>query len=114
MPEIITDLPASFIEEFKDEVRGTIPLEKAQIELRQQHNARVMAMAGSVCLEGLGQKIASIDPRLYFRLEREYGDHPGWLKDFLADNPEMCAPGYKPKRKGDLRHSKSFVNGKPV
>lgn len=114
MSEIVTELPQSFLDEFEADVKGWVPQEKVQVELRQQQNARIMAKAGSVCIEGLGQQVASIDPRLFFRLQNEYGQHEGWLKDFLADNPEMCAPGYRPRRKGDLRHGKTFVGGKPV
>lgn len=114
MSEIVTELPQEFLDEFEDQVIGRIPEEKVQVELRQQQTARIMQAAGSVQMEGLGQRVASIDPRLYFRLQTEYGRHEGWLQDFLADNPAMCAPGYRPKRKGDLRHSRTFVGGKPV
>lgn len=114
MSEIVTNIPAAFLEEFRDEVLGTIPEEKAQQELKMQETARIMAMAGSVCVPGLGQKVASIPARLYFRLQKEYGDHPDWLKDFLKDNPQLCAPGYRPTRKGDFRHGHTYVNGEPV
>ena len=101
--------------EFEAHIQGTIPEEKAQAELRQVRNARVMHAVGSTRVEGLGQLKAEIDPRLYFRLQESFGHHEGWLDDMLADNPSMCAPGWKQnKRKGDLRHSKSFLNGKPL
>lgn len=112
--EIITVLPQEFIREFEDEIIGRIPEEKAQVELRQQMSARIMAQAGSIKVPGLGQKVASIDPRLFFRMQRSFGHEEHWLQDFLADNPALCAPGYRPKRKGDLRHSKTIVGGKPV
>jgi hypothetical protein len=114
LPEIVTELPQSFLDEFENDVKGRVPEEKVQVELRQQMSARIMAQTGSLKIEGLGQRVASIDPRLYFRMQSEFGQHEGWLKDFLADNPELCAPGYRPKRKGDLRHAKTFVGGKPV
>lgn len=111
--DLITELPPGFVSEFADEILGTIPEEKVQCELRQVRAARIMQQAGSVSIPGIGQKIASIDPRLYFRLYQQYKDQPNWLNDFLADNPQMCAPGYKPKASA-LRHGKTFVAGKPV
>lgn len=114
LSEIVTELPQSFLDEFENDVRGRVPQEKVQVELRQQQNARIMAHTGSLYVPGLGQKVAEIDPRLYFRMQNEFGHHEGWLKDFLADNPSLCAPGYRPQRKGDLRHGKTFVGGKPV
>ena len=49
-------------------------------------------------IEGLGQKAASIDPRLFFRLQQQHGNavHE-WLPEYLKDNPHMCAKGYRPK-----------------
>jgi hypothetical protein len=115
MSELITEVPESFVREFREHIEGTIPDEKVQVELRQARNARVMQSIGSAQIEGLGQKVAEIDARLYFRMMHSFGHHEGWLQDLLADNPQLVAPGYKPrKRKNDLRHSMSFVNGAPV
>jgi hypothetical protein len=117
MSELITELPADFMREFEADLLARIPEEKAQCELRQARNARIMQQAGSVCIEGIGQKVAEIDARLYFRMLHEAGG-PGntdWLDDFLADNPQLCAPGWKPRRRpGAIRHVKSFVGGKPI
>ncbi len=113
MSEILTELPESFVAEFAAELEGSIPNEKAQVELRQMRNKRIMDAAGSVCVEGVGQLKTSMDARLWFRLFQEHGKHEGWLDDFLCDNPSLCAPGFKPKQRS-LRHSKSFVSGKPV
>lgn len=112
--ELISGLPAGFLREFEQEILGRIPEEKIQAQLRQEKIARVMHQVGSVQMETLGQKIAVIDPRLFFRMQQECGHHEGWLDDLLADNPVLCAPGYKPKRKHDLRHSKTFLGGKPI
>lgn len=112
--EIIAELPQEFLDTYEAEILGRIPEEKARVELRQQQNARIMARAGSVTVPGLGQRVARIDPRLYFRMKHAFGGHEGWLEDFLADNPDLCAPGYRPKRKRDLRHSKTFSGGKPL
>ncbi len=113
--DLITEVPEEFVREFREHLCGNIPLEKAQVELRQARNARIMQAAGSVQLkESLGQRVAVIDPRLFFRMEHEFGGHEGWMEDFLADNPQLCAKGYRPKRKGDFRHGKTFIGGKPV
>lgn len=113
MSELITEVPRSFMEEFHDHIIGNIPAEKVQCELRQARNARIMQQAGSLKIDGVGQKIAEIDPRLWFRMLHSFGHQDNWLDDFLADNPQLCAPGYKPKSSA-LRHSKSFVGGAPV
>jgi hypothetical protein len=112
--DLITDVPPEFIREFRDHIQGTLPMEKAQVELRQARNARVMQAAGSVQLkESLGQRVASIDPRLFFRMRYSFGHEENWLDDFLGECPELCAPGYRPKKNAML-HGKTFVNGKPV
>jgi hypothetical protein len=100
--EVITSLPEQFLREFENEVLGRVPQEKIEAGLRQAKLARIMK-----------QKIAEIDARLYFRMMQSFGHEENWLRDMLADNPELCAPGYRPKKNG-LRHSKTFVNGKPV
>lgn len=111
--EIVTSLPDSFVREFQDEVLGRIPEEKVQVGIRQARNARIMKQAGSTHIPGVGQKIAEIDARLYFRMLHAFGHEDNWLQDLLADNPELCAPGYKPRGRA-LRHSRSFINGTPV
>ena len=112
--DLITGLPQSFLDEFEAEIRRDIPKEKLAAQLRQEKLARVMRQAGSTTIDTLGQKIASIDPRLYFRCLAERGHEENWIDDLLKDNPDLCAPGYRPHRKGDFRHGKTFINGKPV
>lgn len=112
--ELITGLPQQFLDEFEAEIRGRVPAEKVAAQLRQEKLARISRQAGSTIIDTLGQKVASIDPRLYFRMLAQHGEHENWIDDLLADNPELCCPGYNPKRKGDLRHGKTFVGGKPV
>lgn len=114
-PEILTEIPKQFISEYWDHIIGRVPQEKIDCELRQLRAQRVMQQAGSVNIEGVGQKIAEIDPRLWFRMQHSFGHHEGWIDDMLADNPQLCAPGYKPRRrKNDLRHSLTMVGGKPA
>jgi hypothetical protein len=116
-PEIITSVPEDFMREFEKEILGQIPAEKVAADLRQAELGRVMQKQGSRRIEGIGQRVAEIDPRLYFRLRQQYSkdyEEGEWIRDFLASNPSMCAPGYKPRRKMDLRHSFTMVNGAPV
>ena len=110
---VITTLPPGFVEEFADEILGTIPQEKVQVQLRQEKIARVMKQAGPRHIEDMGQRVAVIDRRLYFRLMQQFGPTDEWLNDFLVDNPMMCAPGYRPKQNG-LRHGTTFINGESV
>ena len=116
-PEIITSVPEDFMREFEKEILGQIPEEKVQADLRQAKIAKQMGVRGSRSIEGIGQHVAEIDRRLFFRLQNAYSknyDQKEWLTDFLADNKQLCCPGYNPKRKNDLRHSMTFVNGAPV
>jgi hypothetical protein len=113
MSDVITSLPENFLKEFEDDVLGRVPQERIEAGLRQAKIARIMKQAGSSYIPGVGQKVAEIDPRLYFRMMHAFGDQENWLQDFLADNPQLCAPGYRPKS-SSLRHGKTFVGGKPV
>jgi hypothetical protein len=93
----------------------SIPEEKAKAVLRQARIARATQQAGSISVEGIGQRAAVMDRRLYFRLMQTHSHHEGWLDDFLYDCPEFRAPGYRPKRAGkDLRHGITFMNGIPM
>lgn len=96
--EIITKVPPEFVRQYWREIEGSIPQEKVSSHLRQIGLAKVMASQGSGMIEGLGQKAASIDPRLFFRLQQQHGNavHE-WLPEYLKDNPHMCAKGYRPK-----------------
>ena len=112
---LITDVPRSFIEEFEDHIKGTLPIEKAQMELKQQSWARIMAASGSLAVEGLGQCVARIEPRMFFRLLHQHGHAPvhEWIEDYLADDPTIRAKGYKPKQNG-ARHGLTFSNGECI
>tara|TARA_B110000503_G_C7126965_1_gene405072 strand:- start:752 stop:1093 length:342 start_codon:yes stop_codon:yes gene_type:complete len=113
MLDVITGLDESFLRAFENDILGRIPEEKLQAGLRQARNARILQQAGSVHIPGVGQKIAEIDARLYFRMQHDFGSEENWLQDFLADNPELCAKGYKPKT-SRVRKGKTFINGQPV
>jgi hypothetical protein len=96
--EIITKVPPEFVRQYWREIEGSIPQEKVSSHLRQIGLAKVMVSQGSGMIEGLGQKAASIDPLLFFRLQQQHGNavHE-WLPEYLKDNPHMCAKGYRPK-----------------
>ena len=113
---MVTEISQEFLREYEAEILGRVPEEKIKAQLRMEKNARIMAQAGSTMMEGLGQKIATIPARLYFRLLQDMGKvSDNWLDDLLRDNPALCAPGYYPnRRKDDFRHGKTFVGGKPI
>lgn len=81
--EIITKVPPEFVRQYWREIEGSIPQEKVSSHLRQIGLAKVMASQGSGMIEGLGQKAASIDPRLFFRLQQQHGNavHE-WLPEY--------------------------------
>jgi hypothetical protein len=112
--ELITGLPQQFLDEFEAEIRGRVPAEKVKAQLRQEKIGRIMKQVGSTQIDTLGQRIAVIDRRLYFRAMQAFGHHEGWLEDLLKDNKFLCAPGYNPGRKADLRHGITFVGGVPT
>ena len=98
---LITDLtgklgPAA-ARRFEREVRDTENEEKARYELRQATIQQSVAALGSHKIEGLGQRVAVMDARTWFRWWMQY---PGCWNDndfektMLRDNPSMRAPGY--------------------
>lgn len=116
--ELVTGLSQSFMDEFEAEIRGRVPQEKIDAQLRMEKNARIMKQAGSINIPTLGQKIATIPARLYFRWMADQGQNDyssdESILDLLKDNPMLCAPGFTPGRKSDTRHGVTFIGGKPV
>lgn len=113
-PAIVTSLPQDFMREFADEVLGSIPEEKVQMQLKEAEIGRVLAAEGSLrSVQGLGQKLGEIPARMYFRFEQEF---PGcwqddaFVREFFADNPRLRAPGWKPKA-SSLRYGVTFNGG---
>jgi hypothetical protein len=116
MSDLISTLPQRFLDEFEAEIKGRIPEEKVQAELRQQKIARVMNAVGSVHIPEIGQKIAQIDARLYHRMRlsmADSADDTDWLDAVLADNKHLRAPGYRPPQLS-TRHGVTFNGGKPI
>ena len=104
----------SIAAELTDSVVAQLPQEKAQAERDMDATGRMLQATGSLkTKEGLGQRVASVPARLYHRWNQLY---PGCWKEkefvaeFLVDNPQCRAPGYRPKDNG-LRNSFTFING---
>tara|TARA_R110000868_G_scaffold159667_1_gene388660 strand:- start:22 stop:414 length:393 start_codon:yes stop_codon:yes gene_type:complete len=116
-PQVITELPEDFKKEFAEHLSATIPREKVVAELRQAQLARIMAADESIRVEGLGQLAMRIDSRLYFRMRNEAKKHGStdndWLMEYAADNPHLCAKGFRPKS-NSARHGHTFVGGESV
>jgi hypothetical protein len=93
---------AEFAYGLHDYVLKNVDKEKARAVLNQARIARIMQQAGSVSINGIGQKIGSIDARTFFRWEQQL---PGcwrndeFRKEFLRDNPNARAPGYTGHKK---------------
>lgn len=115
--DIITSLPAGFLESFHDEIMGTIPAEKVKADLRQAEIGRVLVNEGGQAIEGIGQKLGEVDPRTYFRwLHDKPGcwDDKQFVHEFFRDNPKMKSEGWTPKKASALRHGVTFVGGKSI
>ena len=115
---LIVGFDQAALDEVEHYVKARIPQEKVMQELRMAKNARIMAKAGSINIPTLGQKIATIPSRLYFRWMADQGQNDyssdESIMDLLKDNPALCAPGYTPGRKGDLRHGITFSGGQAI
>ena len=92
--------------EITDEIVAQLPEEKALAERQMAQTAKELEERGSDRANGRGQAIGSIPPRLYMRWQLML---PGCWQDrtfvmeFLRDNPQCMAPGYRPKFH-DVRH----------
>jgi hypothetical protein len=113
---INADASAIAARELWDYTQNQMPQEKAQMVRDMDQTAKELKERGSDWADGRGQAIASIPPRIYMRWHQQY---PGCWKDkqfvaeFLKDNPQCCAPGYRPRPSG-LRHGFTFSAGKAI
>lgn len=107
------DNTSEILHELRAEARAGETAEKAKMVRDMDRTAAELKARGSQMAEGRGQAIGSIPARLYFRWQNML---PGCWQDrefvaeFLADNPQCAAPGYKP-RASSLRHSITFGPG---
>lgn len=79
-----------FIEDINRVVFADRPKEKAEIRDRQPLIAKELRDAGSVRMNGVGQRIARIDYRVYWRWNQELPgcwQDKGFVDAFLRDNP---------------------------
>ena len=94
--DIAGNLGPAFAEGLYRELRMEVAKEKVEYANRAARIAKVNQQLLPDAIDGLGQKIASIDARAYFRWEQE---HPGcmtdkaFLREFVRDNPEARTPG---------------------
>lgn len=82
-------------------VTAGIEAEKALAREEQTRIAQKLRAEGSVSVEGLGQKIGSIDRRTFFRHHQENPgcmQDPDYINQLLRDSPKLRAPGYVPRK----------------
>ncbi len=107
------DTTAQFLDELRTQAKAEEPAEKAKAVADMARTAKELEARGSDFVEGRGQAIGSIPARIYFRWNNML---PGCWRDkqfvaeFLKDNPQCCAPGFKP-RPSELRHGVTFSGG---
>jgi hypothetical protein len=105
-----------FAAHLERKVRGSLPQEKADARKRQIAIARELAAEGSVTSNVTGQKMGTIDARIYHRFNQEF---PGCWRDpefvhaFFTDNPQCRSRGWKPKQLA-TRRGVTFVNGEAI
>lgn len=95
---------------------GSIPEEKVQADLRQAEIGRVLINEGPQAIQGLGQKLGTIDGRIYHRWaqsQRGCWQDKSFVQEFFADNPNCRAPGWTPKQ-NSVRKGITWVGGKAV
>ena len=95
--DIAGELGPEFLDGFSREVQSMVETEKAKYWVRQSQIANVESQLGRQTLDGLGQKIAAIDARTYFRWlgeDPDFWNDKANIKRFLSDNPECKSPGF--------------------
>ncbi len=97
-PEDLTATPAE-LNDIEQRFQATIPQEKATIERQGLAIGAALKAEGATAVEGMGQKMCEIPPRLYMRWKQHdphFWDDEINVHKFLYDNPQYCAPGWKP------------------
>jgi hypothetical protein len=100
-------LSANLARSITDEVVSQLPDEKRKAEREMIQTAKELAERGSDWADGRGQAIGSIPSRVYMRWQLML---PGcwqdrsFVQEFLKDNPQCRAPGWRPSGARDLRH----------
>lgn len=107
---------AEFAAHLERKVRGSLPQEKHDVKERQLKIARELQRDGSVTSNVTGQKLGSIDSRLFHRWHKVdpfFWRDPIKVERFLLDNPQCRAPGWKP-RYTHMEKGVTYVGGVPV
>ena len=97
MRELLTNILLDTAEDcdlFKDFCEEVAAGHRAKIALAQERQERMArARQGMVHNEHLGERLAVVDPSIYWEMVRLYGrdcwSDEGFLKDMLRDNPAM-------------------------
>lgn len=97
---LVTDIAGQLGPEFARgldrELRMQVAKEKVEYANRAAQIARVNQQLIPDYIDGVGQKIASIDARTYFRFHQEMPgcwSDKGFLREFVRDNPEARTAG---------------------
>ena len=95
--DIAGTLGVDWLKGFNEEVQNMMETEKAKYYVRQSAIAQEEHAIGKQTIDSLGQKVAAIDSKTYFRWLHEDPDF--WndrsnVKRFLQDNPECKVPGF--------------------
>lgn len=98
---LVTDIAGSlgpeWLEGFNEEIQSMVETEKARYHIRQGAIAAEEHRIGRQMLDGLGQKIAAVDAKTFFRWHQQepgcWWDR-GFVKSYLKDNEEAKVPGY--------------------
>lgn len=98
---------AQLAREITDQIVANLPAEKRKAEQDMLKTAKELEARGSDWADGRGQAIGSIPPRIYMRwallLPGCWQDRQ-FVMEFLKDNPQCRAPGFKISGTTDLRH----------
>lgn len=93
-----------------DRVLREAPAEKVRAVLAQAQIGRALDTIGSFAVPGLGQRTGVIDMRTFLRWHQQHPgcwNDKGFREEFLRDNPQCAAKGYK------VRRRPSYISMKP-
>ena len=105
------DITGEFLDGLRAQAKAEEPAEKAKAVADMNRTATELKARGSDYVDGRGQKIGSIPPRIYFRWQNML---PGcwqdktFVEEFLWDNPQCRAVGYNPPSHS-LRNSITYT-----
>ena len=84
---------------FEARFQATVPQEKAIIDRQGLEIGAQLREEGGQAVEGVGQKMGEVPPRLYLRWiqhDKDFWKDEINVHKFFADNPQFCSPGWKP------------------